>query len=112
MNGEALRRAGPVVDFDGGHDRAADQCRDVFALPILAMPGAHEPGVVIADHVETADAVKGEVVDEADRAAVVYREDALDQPRFSQGVEPQTRAVTTPCPIFLGGTAGSNDATS
>src|SRR5881392_4175473 len=111
MNREGLRRVRPVVDLYGCDNGAAGQRRHVLGFAPVAVPGADETGAVVADHVEATDTVEGEVVDEAERAAIVDRKVALDQPRFSHWAGPRTPGATTACRAPPGGTADSNDAT-
>ena len=75
-------RVVPVVNLD-----RPDQCRalddhHVLGLFPVSVPGADKAATVILHGVEALDALEVEIVDEADLAAVIDRQVALDQTRF------------------------------
>lgn len=69
----------PVVNLDPVDEEAAFGDVEVFGFQFVTLPGTDGVGVRMGDGVEAFDAIEGEVVDEADGAAVVGVEVALDE---------------------------------
>ncbi len=68
----------PVVDVDPVDQEAAFGDVEVFCFEFMTLPGTDSGCVRVADGVEAFDAIEGEVVDEADGAAVVGVEVSFD----------------------------------